>query len=72
MEEHKRERVLPPDELPRFFQALEEEPNGAIRDYIFISLLTGARRINVLAMPWKAISFARKEWKLLELKIKTS
>ena len=67
-EEHERERFLQPDELPRFFQALEEEPNVAIRDYIFISLLTGARRTNVLAMQWKDISFARKEWKLMQTK----
>ena len=67
-EEQERERFLHPDELPRFFQALEEEPNQIIRDYIFISLLTGARRANVLAMQWKDISFERREWKLIETK----
>lgn len=67
-EEQERERFLHPDELPRFFQALEEEPNQIIRDYIFISLLTGARRANVLAMQWKDISFERREWKLMETK----
>lgn len=67
-EEHERERFLQPDELPRFFQALEEEPNVAIRDYIFVSLLTGARKGNVLSMQWKDISLERKEWKLTETK----
>lgn len=67
-EEQERERFLHPDELPRFFQALEEEPNKIIRDYIFISLLTGARRANVLSMQWKDISFEGREWKLIETK----
>ncbi len=67
-EEHERERFLQADELPRFFQALEEEPNKAIRDYIFISLMTGARRANVLSMRWEDISFERKEWQLTETK----
>jgi integrase len=71
-EEQERERFLQPDELPRFFQALEEEPNLTIRDYVLISLLTGARRANVLAMQWKEISFERREWSLSETKNKKS
>lgn len=57
-----RDRFLQHDELPRFFKALAEETNDTIRDYLLISLLTGVRRSNVLAMRWKEIDFTRKEW----------
>lgn len=48
--EKSRDRFLHPDELPRFFEALDTEENDTIRDYIYISLLTGVRKSNVLAM----------------------
>jgi integrase len=62
--ENQRDRFLQSDELPRFFKALAEEPNSTIRDYILISLLTGARRSNVLAMRWQDINFERAEWRI--------
>lgn len=62
--EHSRDRFLQADELPRFFTALLNEPNPTIRDYILISLLTGARRSNVLAMRWDEINFERMEWRI--------
>lgn len=62
--EHSRERFLQPDELPRFFQSVADEPNDTIRDYILMSLLTGARRANVMAMRWEQVSFERSEWRI--------
>ncbi len=59
-----RDRFLQTDELPRFFEALYQEPNSTIRDYVLLSLLTGARQANVLAMRWDELSFARKEWRI--------
>src|SRR5262249_48227835 len=47
-----------------FYAALATEPNDTIRDYILLSLLTGARRSNVLAMRWGEIDFARAEWRI--------
>ena len=67
-----RERFLQADELQRFFEAVAEEENETIRDYILISLLTGARRANVLAMQWDEISFNRAEWRIPETKNGTS
>jgi integrase len=67
-QEKPRDRFLQADELPRFFQALAEEPNNTIRDYLLTSLLTGARRANVLAMRWADISFERAEWRIPETK----
>jgi integrase len=66
--EKSRERFLSREELPRFFKALAEHPNDVIRDYIYISLYTGARRSNVLAMKWEQISFKSAEWLIPETK----
>ncbi|MCI5049233.1 MAG: site-specific integrase [Rickettsiales bacterium] len=66
--EHSRDRFLQKDELPRFIEALEAEPNRDIRDYVWVSLLTGARRGNVQAMRWKDISLDRMEWRIEDTK----
>jgi integrase len=67
-----RERFLQPDELKSFFESVAAEKNETIRDYILISLLTGARRSNVLSMQWDEISFERAEWRIPETKNGTS
>lgn len=66
--EKSRDRFLQPDEIKRFFQALEEEPNQTAKDYVYLSILTGARKSNVLSMSWDEISFDRCEWKIPETK----
>lgn len=66
--EKSRERFLQAEELPRFFQALEEETNDNIRDYVWLSLLTGARRSNVLSMRWEDIHFDTAIWFIPETK----
>lgn len=66
--ENKRSRFLTREELPAFFKALEECQNPVARDYIKMSLVTGARRSNVLAMRWDQISFVRNEWTIPETK----
>ncbi|MGA7949736.1 MAG: tyrosine-type recombinase/integrase [Thiobacillaceae bacterium] len=62
--EDSRERFLQADELPRFFEAVAAEENQTIRDYVLISLLTGARRSNVLAMRWQDVNLERAEWRI--------
>ena len=66
--EIKRDRFLSKDELPRFFKAVSEEPSETIRDYILLSLLTGARKSNVLSMSWKDIDFHHKTWRIPDTK----
>lgn len=66
--ERKRERFLQPTELPAFFAALAQEPNETVKDYILISLLTGARRSNVQAMRWNEINFHAATWTIPETK----
>ena len=60
--EKSRERFLVRGELPRFLKSLNEEENTTVRDYIWISLLTGARKANVLAMRWEDINFDAEVW----------
>jgi integrase len=62
--ERSRDRFLSAEELPRFFDALAEEPNETIRDYITLSLLTGARRANVLAMRWQDMDLSENVWRI--------
>lgn len=66
--EKERERFLQPTELPRFFRALSEEANETARDYILLSLLTGARKSNVLSMRWDQINFEQATWTIPDTK----
>lgn len=66
--EKSRDRFLQGDELPRFFKALEEENNRILADFFMLSLLTGARRTNVLSMQWQDISFDQATWRVPETK----
>lgn len=59
-----RDRFLQTHELPRFFAALAGEMNDTVRDYFLISLLTGARRANALAMRWSEVNFNDKIWRI--------
>lgn len=63
-----RDRFLKSNEMPVLFEALAEEPNEVARDYILLSLLTGARKGNVLAMRWQEIDFDNKTWRIPKTK----
>ncbi len=67
-----RERFLQGDELTHFFKALAEENNRNLANFFMISLLTGARKSNVLSMQWENISFSQATWKIPETKNGTS
>ena len=68
--EKSRDRFLEPDELPRFFESLLQEENTTIRDYIFLSLMTGARKSNVLSMRWDELNINNesRKWRIPETK----
>ena len=61
-QERPRDRYLLGDELPRFFKALDDEPNETLKDFFYISLLTGARRGNVQSMRWDEVSLNDSTW----------
>ena len=63
-----RDRFLKPEELQRFFKALQEEPNVIFKNYFLISLYTGQRRSNVLSMRWENINFGQNTWYIPETK----
>lgn len=60
----KRDRFISANELPRFFAAVAAEPNAVVRDYFLLSLLTGARRSNVLAMRWSDVDLQEAIWRI--------
>ena len=60
----KRDRFISANELPRFFAAVADEPNAVVRDYFLLSLLTGARRSNVLAMRWSDVDLQEAIWRI--------
>ena len=62
VKEKSRDRFIQPDELPRFFDELNKEPNQVFRNYILLSLYTGQRRSNVLAMKWSQIDLKLGIW----------
>jgi integrase len=66
--EKARERFIRADELPRFFAAVAAESNHSLRDYVLLSLLTGARKSNVLAMRWEEINFSAATWRIPQTK----
>ena len=49
-------------EMQRFFDAVLAESNKTIRDYILISLFSGARRNNILSMRWSDLDLERGLW----------
>lgn len=63
--EESRDRFLQPDELKRFFTALEDESTPQeIRDFVIVLLFTGARRSNVMSMKWGEIDFSSAVWRI--------
>lgn len=60
--EESRERRLMPSEIPTFLQAVDDEPNETVKDFVLMSLLTGARKSNVLEMRWEHIDFDSRHW----------
>ncbi len=61
--EQQRKRFLRPEEIPAFFEAINhKETPEYLRDYVMLSLYTGARKSNVLGMRWKDIDLHLGIW----------
>lgn len=67
-----RERFLRPHEMANFFAALKKVPDETMRDYFEISLYTGARKSNVLAMRWEDVDLELAIWRIPMTKNKES
>ncbi|MGB4191996.1 MAG: site-specific integrase [Rickettsiales bacterium] len=68
LKEKSRERFLKGEEISKFFESLNNEPNETFKDFFYICLLTGARRRNAQSMNWNNIYFNRFEWLIQETK----
>jgi integrase len=59
--EHSRERWITPDELPLLAQSIDQESNVYIRSALWLYLLTGARKRELLNARWDDVDFERRE-----------
>lgn len=66
--EQKRDRWVTPEELPRLAQAINEEPNDSARFALWLYLLTGARKTELLTAQWDWIDWTRAELRLPDTK----
>lgn len=61
-ENNKRERFLQGDEVQRLMAALDDSRNKSLKSMVYMLLLTGARRGELLAAKWSHLDFERKIW----------
>jgi len=66
--EQKRDRWVTPEELPRLAQAINEEKNIYAAKGIWLYLLTGLRKTELLEAKWNDIDWERKELRLGDTK----
>lgn len=66
--ERKRKRWLKPEELPALAKAIDAEPNIYIRAVLWLYMLTGARKAELLGAKWEDVDWARGQLRLPETK----
>ena len=66
--EHKRDRWVTPEELPKLAAAIDQERNAYARYALWLYLLTGVRKNELLRAEWEHVDLARKELRLPETK----
>jgi integrase len=66
--EDARDRYVKADELPELIKAIDNEPNQYARWALWLYLLTGSRKDELLKAKWSDIDFNRKEWRLPDTK----
>ena len=66
--EHKRKRWVKPEELPALARAIDGEPNVYVRAAIWLYLLTGVRKSELLQARWNDVDWNRGTLALPETK----
>lgn len=66
--EHKRDRWVTPEELPGLAAAIDQEQNPYIRAALWLYLLTGLRKSELLTAKWEFIDWDRGELRLPKTK----
>ena len=61
-QEHKRDRWLNEDELEKLWAVLESYPNQSVAKAIWLLLLTGSRRKEVLEAQWEQFDLVKGTW----------
>jgi integrase len=62
--EFTRERFIKPSELPRLIAAVEQEPDIRVRGTLWLFLLTGARKSELLESTWENVDLERRELRI--------
>jgi integrase len=62
--EIKRDRFIQAEELPVFFTELANETSEDFKHFVLLSLLTGARRINVMSVRWEDVDLGAAIWRI--------
>jgi integrase len=57
-------RYLGADEMKRYLDAVEHEPNQTLKDFLKVSLLVGQRRGAICAMKWADLDLAAGIWRI--------
>ncbi|MGJ0485134.1 MAG: tyrosine-type recombinase/integrase [Methylomicrobium sp.] len=66
--EEKRDRYVTPEEMPKLIKAIQNERNEFARYGIWLYLLTGLRKEELLQAQWDDIDYGRNEIKIKETK----
>jgi len=66
--EEKRDRFVSHEEFPKLVEAINAELNQAVVSAIWLYLLTGVRKDELLTLKWSDIDFIRNELKLSDTK----
>jgi integrase len=66
--EQKRDRYVTPEELPKLVEAIQKESNESARQAIWLYLLTGLRKEELLKAKWTDIDTGRNELKIEDTK----
>lgn len=66
--EQKRDRWVTPEELPKLAECINKESNVSGRNALWLYLLTGLRRDELLNAKWEDIDWQRKELRLADTK----
>lgn len=59
--EEKRDRWIKPDELPKLMKRIDNHPNTYVRAALWLYLLTGLRKSELLSARWDEIDWERSE-----------
>jgi integrase len=66
--EEKRSRYVKPDEMPRLLLSINEIDNIYIRASIWMLLLTGRRKVEILSLRWNQVDLVNEQIELFDTK----